>query len=249
MGVGTIYQLLKSEMKSKPPLIGITTAGQLDTRLFCIRGDYVEAVRLAGGLPILLPPGEPDPGLILERVDGLIFSGGGDIDPAAYNGSPHPTVYNVDEQRDRFELSLAKIALNTDTPILGICRGLEILVVATGGKLVAHVPDEFGSAIAHRTHQSRHCEHSVQICPKSRLATLIKAPEPQIVSWHHQAVRTVPPGWRIAARASDGVIEAVEHETHPWAIALQWHPELAPNDPCQQRIFQSLVETARDRMR
>ncbi|MBD1890671.1 gamma-glutamyl-gamma-aminobutyrate hydrolase family protein [Coleofasciculus sp. FACHB-SPT9] len=234
-------------MKSKPPLIGITTAGQLDTRLFSIRGDYVEAVRLAGGLPMLLPPGEPDPAAILERIDGLIFSGGGDIDPAVYNDSSHPTVYNVDHQRDTFELALAKLVLDTDIPVLGICRGLEILVVATGGNLVQHLPDEFGDAIAHRTHQSRFCEHHVQIDPDSRLAAMIGITESEIVSWHHQAVRTVPPGWRVTARASDGVIEAMEHKQHPWAIALQWHPELALQDPYQQRIFQALVETARKR--
>ncbi len=235
-------------MKSKPPLIGITTAGQLGTSLFCVRGEYVDAVRLAGGLPILLPPGEPDPGAILERVDGLILSGGGDIEPTLYNGSSHPTVYNVDQQRDRFELALAKLVLATDIPVLGICRGLEVLVVATGGNLVPHLPDEFGEAIAHRSHQSRHSEHTVKICPKSRLASTIGITEAHIVSWHHQAVRTVPAGWRVTAKAGDGVIEALEHETHPWAIALQWHPEMAPHDPHQQRIFQSLVEAARDRM-
>jgi putative glutamine amidotransferase len=109
---------------------------------------------------------------------------------------------------------------------------------------VSHLPDEFGEAIAHRTYQSRPSEHSVQIAPESLLANVIGATEPKIVSWHHQAVRTVPSGWRITARASDGVIEALEHEHHPWAIALQWHPELSLNDPQQQRIFQAFVAAA-----
>jgi putative glutamine amidotransferase len=179
-------------------------------------------------------------------VDGLILSGGGDIDPAIYNGQPHATVYNVDPQRDRFEVALAKLVLKTDIPVLGICRGLEVLVVASGGSLIPHLPDEFGEAIAHRSHQSRPSEHVVQIAPESRLASVIGVTEPNIVSWHHQAVRTVPPGWRTVARASDGVIEALEHEHHSWAIALQWHPELSLHDPQQQRIFQDFVAAARD---
>lgn len=233
-------------MKAKPPLIGITTTGQHDTRLFCIRGEYVEAVRQAGGLPILLPPGETDVAAILDRVDGLIFSGGGDIDPAVYNGQSHHSIYNVDPQRDRFELALAKLVLKTDIPVLGICRGLEMLVVASGGSLIPHLPDEFGEAVIHRTHQTRPSEHRVQIAPDSRLAAVIGATEPQIVSWHHQAVRTVPASWRTVARAPDGVIEALEHEYHPWAIALQWHPELSLNDPQQQRIFQAFIAAAQN---
>ncbi|MBW4575357.1 MAG: gamma-glutamyl-gamma-aminobutyrate hydrolase family protein [Aphanothece sp. CMT-3BRIN-NPC111] len=232
-------------MKFYPPLIGITTSGQLHTGSYCLRGEYVEAVRLAGGLPILLPPGDVDAGAILEQVDGLVFSGGGDIDPACYNGSPHPTIYNVDPERDRFELELARLALGKDIPILGICRGLEVMMVVSGGKLLPHLPDEFGEAIAHRSNQLLSAEHSVQISPKSRLAKIMGATEATIFSWHHQAAQTVPPGWRVTAQASDGVIEALEHEHHPWAIALQWHPELSIKDPLQQRIFRAFVTAAR----
>ena len=232
-------------MKSNPPFIGITTAGQGETRLFCLRSEYVEAVRLAGGVPILLPPGETEESaLLLERVDGLLFSGGGDIDPSVYKGAPHPTIYNVDAKRDRYELALAKRALGTNIPMLGICRGLEILVVASGGSLVSHVPDEFGEATKHRAHQSLPTEHSVQIACSSRLAKLMGTTEATIVSWHHQAASTVPLGWRVTAQAPDGVIEALEHEHHPWAIALQWHPELAINDTASQRIFRAFVEAA-----
>ncbi len=254
MGTIAVYQLLISGMKSKPPLIGITTAlieistpAQRETRVFCLRSDYVEAVRRSGGLPILLPPGEPEESAsILERVDGLVFSGGGDIDPSVYNGEPHPTIYNVDAKRDRFELALSQLALGADIPILGICRGLEVMVVATGGSLVSHLPDEFGESVIHRAEQSCPSEHPVQIAPGSRLATMIGTTETTIVSWHHQATRTVPLGWRIAAQATDGVIEALEHKRHPWAIAVQWHPELSLDDP-QQQIFRSFVAAAQER--
>lgn len=234
--------------KSQQPLIGITTAGQSLTGSFYLPGVYVNAVRSSGGLPILLPPGDPAEGAaILERMDGLIFSGGGDIDPTAYNGSLHPTIYNVDPERDRFEIALSQLALGTDIPVLGICRGLEVLVVATGGSLVSHLPDEFGEVVVHRAEQALPSEHPVQIAPRSRLATVIGATEANVVSWHHQASSTVPLGWRVTAKAPDGVIEALEHERHPWAIALQWHPELSIKDQAQQRIFQDFVTAAQNR--
>ncbi len=234
-------------MKFYPPLIGITTSGQNQTGSFCVRREYIDAVRLAGGLPMLLPPGEPNLATVLEWVDGILFSGGGDIDPAIYNGASHPTIYNVNAERDRFELSLAQLALHSDIPILGICRGLEILVVASGGKLVTHLPDEFGETIAHRAQQTRPCEHSIQITTGTRLASIISPGEAKIISWHHQAASTIPTAWRLAAQAPDGVIEALEHEYHPWAIALQWHPELALNDTRQQRIFRTFVTAAQHR--
>lgn len=227
------------------PVIGITTFGQNEYGNYCSHHAYVEAVRLAGGLPVLLPPGEPDPAAILNVVDGLIFTGGGDIDPATYNGDLHPTIARVDPQRDAFELTLARLVLNTDIPVLGICRGLEVLVVTSGGTLVSHIPDEYGEVVEHTKDRIHTSEHRVQIMPESRLATMIGTTEATIVSWHHQAARTVPPGWRVTAYAADGLIEALEHEHHPWAIAVQWHPELSLNDPLQQRLFQALVKAAR----
>lgn len=235
-------------MKLNPPIIGITTSGHNITGSFSLRGEYVQAVRSAGGIPILLPPGEPEESsAILEQVDGLLFSGGGDIDPAAYNGSPHPTIYNVDPERDRCELALANLVLGTDIPVLGICRGLEVLVVATGGSLVAHLPDEFGEEVVHRAAQLLSIEHSVQIAPGSLLNTVIGTTQATVVSWHHQAVSIVPPGWRVTARADDGVIEALEHERHPWAIAVQWHPELSINDPLQKRILRAFIVATQNR--
>lgn len=230
-----------------PPVIGITTSGKSELGHFYLPGLYVDAVRLAGGMPILLPPGEHHQAYILELVDGLIFSGGGDLNPATYNGSLHPTIYKIEPERDAFELTLARLGLNSDVPILGICRGLEVLVVASGGSLVSHIPDEFGKVVAHRMDQSTPAEHSVQIISGSRLATMIGATEATVVSWHHQATRTVPPGWNITAHAPDGVIEALEHKHHPWAIALQWHPELSINDPLQQRILRAFVTAAQQR--
>ncbi len=232
---------------TQSPVIGITTFDQNELGHYHLASAYVEAVRSWGGLPVLLPPDEPDPAAILEVVDGLIFSGGGDLDPATYHGSVHPTISKVNPKRDTFELTLARLALNTDIPVLGICRGIGVLSVVSGGTLVPHIPDEFGEVVAHTGGPDQTVKHQVQISPQSHLAEVMGATVVTVVSLHHQAVRSVPPGWRVAARAYDGVIEALEHEHHPWAIALQWHPELAIDDPVQQRIFQSLVEAARTR--
>lgn len=228
------------------PTIGITTFDQNEQGHYHVNSTNVEAVRRSGGLPVLLPPGEPtEAAEILEVVDGLILTGGGDLNPATYNGSMHPAISDVDDKRDAFELTLARLALSSDIPILGNCRGILVMNVATGGSLVAHIPDEFGEVVAHTGESSQSAKHQVQIEPQSRLASIMQATEATVVSMHHQAVRTVPSQWRVAACAKDGVIEALEHEYHPWAIALQWHPEMAIDDPLQQRIFRSLVEAAR----
>lgn len=227
-----------------PPIIGITTFNQNEHGHYHIASTYIEAVRSSGGLPVLLPADEPTPSAILEFVDGLIFSGGGDLDPATYHGSIHPAISMVDPKRDAFELTLSEFALKSDIPILGICRGIGVLSVASGGSLITHIPDEIGEFIEHTGEFSKPVEHLVQIKPQSRLAKVVGSTEVKVVSLHHQAVSAVPSGWCVAATAKDGVIEALEHKHHPWAIALQWHPEMALNQPQQQRIFAALVEAA-----
>ena len=236
--------LATSKTPSTPPIIGITTHTQQEVGNFYSPVGYAKAVRRTGGVPILLPPGEPNPAVFLDVVDGLVFSGGGDLDPVTYKGSPHPKIYGIDSERDAFELALATLAMKADKPVLGICRGLEVLMVASGGDLVQHVPEEFGETILHRLEVVRPAEHRVQIVPESQLAKIIGTTEITVVSWHHQAVRSAPPGWRIVAQAPDGVIEALEHEAHPWGFALQWHPELSPADPLHLCIFHAFIEAA-----
>lgn len=236
--------LATSKTPSTPPIIGITTYKQKELGNFYSPVGYANAVRRTGGVPILLPPGEPDPSLLMEVLDGLVFTGGGDLDPATYKGGPHPKIYGVDSERDTSELALAKLALKSDKPVLGICRGLEVLMVASGGDLVQHVPDEFGETILHRHDLLKPSEHVVHIVPESQLAAIKGTTEITVVSWHHQAVRAAPPGWRVVAQAPDGVIEALEHEDHAWGFALQWHPELSPADSLNLRIFEAFVEAA-----
>lgn len=233
--------------KSQKPLIGITTYGRQAAIPFSLPSEYIDAIRAAGGVPILLPPGEIEPAILLDALDGLILSGGGDIDPVCYNGFAHPTIYSVDAERDAFELQLAKFALETHLPIFGICRGLQILIVATGGTLIPHIPDVYGTSALHRLEpepgRRLPTEHFVKIDLESRLAQCMQNSHLSVVSWHHQAIDKVPSVWRIVGHAlDDGVIEAVEHEHHPWAMGVQWHPELSINDPSHQKIFQAFVQ-------
>ncbi|BAU11169.1 peptidase C26 [Leptolyngbya sp. NIES-3755] len=228
------------------PLIGITSHSRNSVGEVVLPGTYIDAVQSAGGNPILLPPTQTDPESLLNVLDGLILSGGGDIHPIHYNGEDHPTIYGIDDDRDTFEITLAKLALIKKIPVLGICRGMQILTVATGGNLIQHVPEVYGDTIDHRLDNPRRpIPHDVEILPESKLFQLLEESHLNIVSWHHQAVAEFSSDWQLAARSSDGIIEAIEHQTHPWAIALQWHPELSIEDPAHQRFFRSFVSACR----
>lgn len=238
---------MKAVYGSKP-IIGIATYGRNEVGDFLLPGSYVDSVRGAGGFPVLLPPEEDKPELILEFVDGLILVGGCDIDPLLYQGSHHSTIHATNSKRDSFELALARLVLKTKLPVLGICRGLQVLNVSTGGTLIPHIPDRLGREVAHRLeYPCRPVEHPVFIKPESRLAKLMGATHVRVASWHHQAVQTVSPDWQVVAHASDGLVEALEHEYHPWAIGVQWHPELSPQNSLQQQLFRTLVTAAMGR--
>ncbi len=227
------------------PIIGITTYGRNAAAEFTLQAVYVDAVRRAGGIPILLPPGETRCDRILQLVDGLILAGGGDIDPAIYGGDSHPAIYSVDAERDEFELSLAETVMAEGFPVLGICRGMQVLGVVSGGNLISHVPDRFGDDILHRLDNPRRpTSHTVEVNAQSRLAEVLKVTKTEVTSWHHQAVQSVSNGWSPVAFAPDGVIEAIEHQEHPWAVAVQWHPELSAHCPAQKSLFHALVEAA-----
>jgi putative glutamine amidotransferase len=224
-------------------LVGISSyarAGQPPS--FSIPTGYVDAVRRAGAVPIVFPPGEPDPGRLLETVSALIVSGGGDINPNAYGGRQHETVYSVCEERDAFEFALTRAALaDTRVPMLCICRGLQVLNVVCGGTLHVHLPEHYGERVAHRLPPRDTSMHAVQIDPDSRLARILGRTETQVRSWHHQAIDRIGDGLRAVAWAEDGVIEAVEHVEHPWCIGVQWHPEMQLDDARQQAVFRALI--------
>jgi putative glutamine amidotransferase len=214
-----------------------------------LKSAYVDAVRRAGGLPWLLPPGEGRIEAFLEIVDGLLLPGGGDVDPARYGGRDHATVYGVDAERDETEIDLARHAARTGLPLLGVCRGAQVLNVALGGTLVEHLPDLVGQKVPHRADPSGHIVHDVELVDGSRLAALLGAAPKTPSSSHHQAIRRVAEGLEAAAYAPDGTIEAVEMPAHPWLFAVQWHPEVnAHRDSVEQRLFDGLVAAARGRL-
>lgn len=232
---------------TRPVRIGITTyARDGQPASFNLPCAYVDAIRAAGGLALVLPPGEARPEDLLDLVDGLILSGGGDIAPQAYSGQPHETIYSVSEERDEFEFRLARAALaRRDFPLLCICRGMQVLNVVCGGTLHPHVPERFGEEVAHRKPPRLTTCHPVQVTPQSRLAAVLGTTSPEVCSWHHQAVDRLGDGLTAVAWAEDGVVEAIEHAAHPSCIAVQWHPEMQLDDTAQRRIFHTLVDTAR----
>jgi putative glutamine amidotransferase len=229
-------------------LIGISSYGRdtNDVPAFSIPCGYVDAVRAAGGVPLVLPPGEADPERLLDLVDGLILAGGGDIDPETYGGDSHETIYLVSSERDDFELSLARGAIERrHLPILCICRGTQIMNTALGGTLYSHIPDHFGSKVDHRLPPRRPTRHPVRVEGDTVLARILGETRVETCSWHHQAVRQLGEGLRTIGWAEDGVIEAVIAEEHPWCIGVQWHPEMQIGEAAQDRLFAAFVGAAR----
>lgn len=236
-------------MTQRRPIIGLTTYERDKEQTYGLPAEYIEAVRRAGGVPVLLPHGEPYQDDLLQLLDGVIFTGGGDLDPALYQGTKHEAVEYVDAERDSSEIVLMRMAVETGLPTLNICRGTQVLNVALGGTLIEHLPDEIGQDISHRTDPPGYAYHPVTVEAGSRLADIVGQTEVTSNSWHHQAVRQLAPGLKAVAFAPDGTIEAVEMPNHPWLVAVQWHPEsMAAGDPIQQRIFDALVQAAAQRI-
>jgi putative glutamine amidotransferase len=233
---------------SRRPLIGISSYGRAGQRqTFSLPCEYVDVVRLAGGVPIVLPAVEGEVPEALEIVDALILPGGGDVDPAHYGGVRHEANYGISTERDGFEMKLARAAIaRGDLPILCICRGMQLVNVALGGDLIQHIPDHFGNGVAHRHPDLKHVQHPVDIAADSRIGRLLGVSSLTVHSVHHQAVGRLGQGLRAVAWSPDGVVEAIESETHPFLIAVQWHPELgALGDERQRRLFEALVGARR----
>ena len=206
---------------------------------------YTDAITAAGGLPVLLPP---VPGIsgALARLDGLLLSGGGDIDPARYGAEPAPQLTSVREERDGAELALLDAALSLRLPVLGICRGMQVINVARGGSLHQHLPDVVGHE-GHAPVPGGFGEHQVRVAPGSRLSGILGRDADRPIATpthHHQAVDRLGKGLTATAWAADGTVEAFEADGgDSFLVAVQWHPE-AGDDPS---LFRALVAAARDR--
>lgn len=211
--------------------------------------DYIDAVTKAGGIPILLPP-VASPAVISEQVaavDGLIMSGGPDVDPQLYGEEPLEKLGCVNHVRDEYELLVVKAAAQLKKPILGICRGVQIINVAYGGTLYQDISQIEGTSIKHfqAVTQRDALWHTVTIKPASTLASIIGEDNILVNSFHHQALKTAAPGFNITAYSKDGVIEAIELSGDHFVLGVQWHPEMiAKKYPAMLALFEALVKHA-----
>lgn len=237
------------------PIIGITGHVDQSVRppnapLYVSEQAYVEAVRMGGGAPFIIPPYLDERSLraIFERLDGLLLSGGGDVKPSFFGQEESDLLWLVDERRDRTELALARWALAHERPLLAICRGHQVLNVAAGGDLYQDIPTLIPNALTHTTVAGRPksaVSHTVEVKAQTRLASLVGPGELGVNSAHHQAIKDVAPNLGVTARAPDGVIEGVEHTQHPFCIGVQWHPEVMAGEyPVMRRLFEGLSEAA-----
>lgn len=237
-----------------PPLIGITTnvtgkEGASGAEQAVVNEAYIRAVVSAGGLPVLIPAALPVERLndLLPRLQGVVLSGGGDVDPRHFNGTQHPRVYDVIPERDDLEIGLAKLAARDGVPFLGICRGAQVINVALGGTLYTHISDQLPDALDHEQQEGRaysYLAHAVDVLPGSRLAAILGAERAEVNSLHHQGIEIAAPGLEVSALAPDGLAEAVELRGHPFGLAVQWHPEWLQDQEPMRALFRAFVAAA-----
>ena len=239
------------------PLIGISTgkrqASDSPLPFLGAAVTYSEAVSIAGGTPVLIPytPAEQPLHALFERLDGIILSGGGDIDPAVYHAEPHPQTGGIDPGRDRAEFLLARWAVDEDKPLLAICRGIQVLNVALGGTLIQDIPSEALDALEHaqKPPDFARIMHTVSVTRGTALFRALNATDEELPvnSLHHQAVGQAAAPLCVAARAPDGIIEGVEIPERRFVIGVQWHPEaLFKMHTPMRHLFQALVQATRD---
>jgi len=235
------------------PLIGITTSVTVDRtpeRAY-VNGAYVRAIQAAGGIPVLLTPHfTPEVRAALwSRLDGLVLTGGGDIDPARFGEARRPAVDDVSSARDDLEIGLTHRALADDVPLFAICRGIQVLNVALGGTLVQDIPGELPHALAHSQKAPRHePTHAVKVMGEgTRLGRVLGTLEVNVNSMHHQAIKRLGEGLREVAWAPDGIVEGVEMPGDDrFVLGVQWHPEeLVGHDPAARNLFAAIVDAAR----
>jgi putative glutamine amidotransferase len=233
------------------PVIGVTLdseapGGYSKLPWYALRQNYSEAVVRAGGLPVLLPH-EPERAMAyLDRIDGLIVTGGAfDVDPAIFGATSRHRTVKTKDRRTAFELAITRGALDRDMPVLGICGGQQLLNVALGGTLIQHIPDEVSEALAHEQPNPRtEPGHTVKLVKGTLLQRICEADELQVNSAHHQAAKEIGKGVVVDALAEDGVIEGIEHPDYRFCLGVQWHPEYSISAG-DTRIFEAFVAASR----
>lgn len=245
-----------TDMTSQRPIIGLTTYRKTAAQsnpipVLALMPSYVDAILAAGGVPVLIPLGLDEEALqvLFDRLDGILLTGGGDIDASFYGSERPDLIRDVDLDRDRVELFLARTAYDQEKPLLAICRGHQMLNVALGGTLYEDIASLMPGATKHdyfQDHPRTYRPHSVAVEPGTLLAEALGgATEVEVNSLHHQGIRDLAPALTPIGYAPDGLVEAVEAAGQPFMLGVQWHPEnLAPDDPTMRGIFKSFVAAA-----
>ncbi len=232
-----------------PPLVGITSSPSLrrspilevDRSLCMLDRAYVDAVAAAEGAPVILPVQSPgSAAAVVERLDALVLSGGGDVAPERYGEQRHPAVGGVDEDRDAWEVALIAQARQRHVPILAICRGVQILNVALGGTLIQHLPEHDDSHLHLEPRTFDAASHHVQVTPGTTMAKVLDTDAVDVNTLHHQAIDRCADDLVVVGIEEHGIVEAVEHPAEP-ILGVQWHPELISHLPPHQRLFDWLV--------
>ncbi|PWK16420.1 gamma-glutamyl-gamma-aminobutyrate hydrolase family protein [Tumebacillus permanentifrigoris] len=233
------------------PIIGLTSTlvklSELSEGVY-VHQDYYRGIEKCGGLPLVLPLTEPELfQRYLDFCDGVIFTGGEDVDPQHYGAEPHPQLGPILPHRDRVEVEAARYVHQLDKPLLAICRGAQVLNVALGGTLYQDLPSELPHALQHLQKAARGVDsHFIHVEPNSRLHRVFGHDKVRVNSFHHQAVRDLAPGLVVSAKASDGVIEAIEDPNSTYTLGVQWHPEsMWDSDDNMLKLFQDFVDQCR----
>jgi len=235
------------------PIIGITAGiDRSDTNIqkICLIDKYSYAISASGGIPFVIPP-DISPHLIetiINRVDGVMITGGGDIETKRFNGQDHPRVYGVDTNRDNLEIELVLAARLTGKPLLGICRGIQIINVALGGDLYTDIQDQKIDPLKHDwfpNYARDRLSHPIEIKSTSLLHQILEISITDVNSLHHQAIKNLSNKLSATAYAPDGIIEAVEYADHPFFLGVQWHPEWLFDYDTTQKLFKAFIHATK----
>lgn len=230
----------------KKPLIGITS-NLNEGELVTLGQDNVSSIIQANGVPLILPSISDMDAIrrMAEAIDGLLVTGGGDVDPTQFGEEPHPKLGEVSPERDYFEINLIREVLKKDKPVLAICRGMQIVNVVMGGDLYQDIYAQSGAQLQHQQKAPRwHTSHFIDVDKDGLLYKIVGETKIKVNSYHHQAIRRVAEGFHVSAKASDGIIEAIESKEHRFVLGVQWHPEniTKKGDVYSQNIFKAFVE-------
>ncbi|HSM24411.1 MAG TPA: gamma-glutamyl-gamma-aminobutyrate hydrolase family protein [Anaerolineaceae bacterium] len=235
------------------PIIGISAGKELsDTNIqkICLIDKYTQAIIHSGGIPLIIPTGISENSIptIFQSINGILLTGGGDIETQRFKGDDHPKVYGIDPDRDHLEIELVLAAIKYNKPLLGICRGIQVINVTLGGDLFTDISDQKPAALRHDwfpNHPRDLLAHKVVIETDSTLLKIVKLTQFKVNSLHHQAIRNLSKQLTASAFSPDGIIEAVELKNHPYLIGVQWHPEWIYSMEPTTRIFNSFINAAK----